>query len=96
LNKKTITYSGYKIHPVYKSYKRYKTGKSLNSVRKIKTSIELQATVKELKLNKIKGFCYLLIFLIIYVIPIMLFYFSGIDCRKMFMALSKFAFKLQK
>lgn len=75
-NKKTITYSGYETQSVYKADKRYKTEKRYEGKRNVKANIEFQATERELKLNKTKGLYYLLIFFVMYVVPMIIIYFT--------------------
>jgi len=70
LKKKTITLIGEEIEEVYVSDKRFKTGTRLEGQKKITKIIEFPASENELQINKIKGFIYIGIVLILYGLPL--------------------------
>ncbi len=70
LTKKTVSYIGFEKQAIYKKDSRYKTGKKYIGNDFVKTTIEVSASEKELKMNKKKALLYFSVFFIIYVLPV--------------------------
>lgn len=75
LSKSTITLTGKEIEEVYKTDKRFKEGVRLDGHKEVTKIIEFPAAENELQLNKIKGFIYIGIVIILYGIPL-IYYFK--------------------